>query len=130
MGIYLTSEFNEERHRARITDIVLCKAAAAVFSGLRGDSLGKFTWKKRLPVPGLGGSRNGARAIVFFNNGSDLFFFDMYLKSTLSKKKGKELEEDEIDAYCRIAEDFIAMDPALITDLLKREELFEVTCDD
>ncbi|EAQ0595660.1 type II toxin-antitoxin system RelE/ParE family toxin [Salmonella enterica] len=130
MGIYLTPEFDEQRKDARIDNKVLCKAAKAIFSGLPGDHLGKYTWKKRLPVPGLGGSSNGARSIVFFNNGSNVFFFDMYLKSKLSKKSGKELEKDEIDAYCAIAEDFIAMTEKKIADLLKDNHLIEVTCDD
>ena len=122
-------EFDELRKNARINDKALCKAAKAIFSGLPGDHLGKYTWKKRLPVPGLGGSSNGARSIVFFNNGSDIFFFDMYLKSKLSKKKGKELEDDEIDVYCAFAEDFIEMTPAQVAQLLEQGELIEV-CDD
>jgi len=52
-------------------------------------------------------AKNGARSIVFFNKGTHVYFFDMYLKSALSKKKGKELEDDEIDAYCKIAADFV-----------------------
>lgn len=54
----------------------------------------------------------------------------MYLKSQLSKKKGKELEDDEIDAYCSIARDFIAMPDELIEALIKAKELIEVTCND
>lgn len=129
MGIYLTPEFEEDRQNARISNTILCKAAKAIFSGLRGDPLGKFTFKKRLGLPGVS-ARDGARSIVFFNDGENLFFFDMYLKSQLSKKKGKELETDEIDAYCNIAKDFIAMSPATIKKLLADKELIEVTCDD
>ncbi|EBZ1028177.1 hypothetical protein D7O18_26900 [Salmonella enterica subsp. enterica serovar Muenchen] len=129
VGIYLTPEFEEERQNARISNAILCKAAKAIFSGLRGDSLGKFTYKKRLGLPGTG-ARGGARSIVFFNDGENLFFFDMYLKSELSRKKGKELEADEIDAYCNIAKDFIAMTTATINKLLTDKELIEVTCDD
>ncbi|EBQ7118552.1 hypothetical protein AIW12_25235 [Salmonella enterica] len=129
VGIYLTPEFEEERQKARINNAILCKAAKAIFSGLPGDPLGKFTYKKRLGQPGTG-ARDGARSIVFFNDGENLFFFDMYLKSKLSKKKGKELEVDEIDAYCNIAKDFIAMNPATINKLLTDKELIEVTCDD
>ncbi|NIG18224.1 hypothetical protein F3J37_05955 [Pantoea sp. Al-1710] len=54
----------------------------------------------------------------------------MYLKSQLSKKKAKELEDDEIDAYCRIARDFIAMSDEKVRELIKLKELIEVTCDD
>lgn len=54
----------------------------------------------------------------------------MYLKSELSKKKGKELEADEINAYCNIAKDFIAMSSVMIKTLLTDKELIEVTCDD
>ncbi|EBO8969112.1 type II toxin-antitoxin system RelE/ParE family toxin [Salmonella enterica] len=129
MGIYLTPEFETERQKARISNAMLCKAAKAIFSGLPGDPLGKFTFKKRLGLPGVG-ARDGARSIVFFNDGDNIFFFDMYLKSGLSKKKGKELEDDEIDAYCNIAKDFISMSPATINKLLSDKELIEVNCDD
>lgn len=129
MGIYLTPEFQDGRSKARITDTVLCKAARSIFAGLYGDHLGRFTYKKRLGLPGVGAS-DGARCIVFFNDGKNIYFFDMYLKSQLSKKKGKELEDDEIDAYCKIARDFIAMPDELIETLAKAKELIEVTCND
>lgn len=129
MGIYLTPEFEAERKDARISNTILCKAAKAIISGLHGDHLGKYTYKKRLALPAVS-PRDGARAIVFFHNGSNVYFFDMYLKSHLSKKRGKELEDDEIDAYCRIAEDFIALTPAQIKRLVNVKELIEVTCDD
>ncbi|MDL4915515.1 MAG: type II toxin-antitoxin system RelE/ParE family toxin [Enterobacterales bacterium endosymbiont of Blomia tropicalis] len=124
-GIYLTPEFETERQKVRISNAMLRKAAKAIFSGLPGDPLGKFTFKKRLGLPGV-----GARSIVFFNDGDNVFFFDMYLKSGLSKKKGKELEDDEIDVYCNIAKDFISMSPATINKLLSDKELVEVNCDD
>ena len=76
------------------------------------------------------GASDGARSIVFFNYGNNIYFFDMYLKSQLPKKKGKELEDDEIDAYCRIARDFIAMSDEKVRELIKLKELIEVTCDD
>lgn len=129
MGIYLTPEFENDRKKARISDSILCKAAKAIFNGLPGDLLGKFTFKKRLSLPGVGAS-DGARSIIFFNKGDNVFFFDMYLKSELSKKKGKEIEDDEIEAYCRMGKDFVAMTPTDITKLLTSKELIEVICDD
>ena len=129
MGIYLTPEFEAERKDARISKTILCKAANAIISGLHGDHLGKYTYKKRLALPAVS-PRDGARAIVFFHDGANVYFFDMYLKSHLSKKKGKEFEDDEIDAYCRIAEDFIALTPVQIKHLVDDKELIEVTCDD
>ena len=129
MGIYLTAEFNGDRRKARITNGMLCKTARDIFRGLPGDPLGKFTYKKRMGLPGVS-ARDGARTIVFFNNGKNIFFFDMYLKSHLSKKKGKELEDDEIDAYCKIASDFISMSQELIDVLLIKNDLIEVVCDD
>lgn len=129
MGIYLTPEFQEERLKARTNDKILCKAAMSIFAGLHGDCLGRFTYKKRVGLPGIGAS-DGARCIVFFNDGKNLYFFDMYLKSQLSKKKGKELEDVEIDAYCSIARDFIAMPDKLIEALVKVKELIEVNCND
>ncbi|MGJ0481793.1 type II toxin-antitoxin system RelE/ParE family toxin [Pantoea agglomerans] len=129
MGIYLTPDFDVDRRKARITNGMLCKTAGDIFRGLPGDPLGKFTYKKRMGLPGVS-ARNGARTIVFFNDGENIFFFDMYLKSALSKKKGKELEDDEIDAYCKIASDFISMSQELIDVLLIKNDLIEVVCDD
>ncbi len=54
----------------------------------------------------------------------------MYLKSGFSKKKEKELEDDEIDAYCNLEKGFISMSPATINKLLSDKELIEVNCDD
>jgi len=129
MGIYLTPEFEEDRLKARINDKTLCKAAKAIRSGLPGDHLGKYTYKKRLALPAIS-SRGGARSIVFFSHGTNIYFFDMYLKSELSKKKGKELEDDEIDAYCKIAADFIILTIDQIKQLLADRELIEVNCNE
>ena len=129
MDINLTPEFEDERKKARISDKILCKAAKAIQSGLTGDQLGKFTFKKRLALPAMS-PRDGARSIIFFNNGTDVYFFDMYLKSELSKKKGKELEDDEIEAYCLLAPQFLYMSKEKKQNLLKKKELIEVTCDE
>ncbi|WP_416347539.1 type II toxin-antitoxin system RelE/ParE family toxin [Acerihabitans sp. TG2] len=107
----------------------MCKAAKAIFSGLPGDHLGKYTYKKRLVLPAVS-AKDGARSIVFFNKGTNAYFFDMYLKSALSKKKGKELEDDEIGAYCKIATDFVDLSLKQIMQLLKDRELIEVSCDE
>lgn len=100
MGIYLTPEFEEDRKKARISDKILCKAAKAILSGLPGDHLGKYTYKKRLALPAVS-PQGGARSIVFFNNGTHVYFFDMYLKSGLSKKKGKELKTMKLTRIAR-----------------------------
>lgn len=127
MDIYLTREFDQERRRVRVSDKILCKAALAIVAGLPGDKLGKYTYKKRIALPAVS-ARDGARAIVFFHAGENLFFFDMYVKSELSKKRGKELEDDEIDAYCAIAKDFIAMPADTLKRLLSSKDLIEVNC--
>lgn len=129
MGIYLTPEFDEDRKAARISNKILCKAAGKIFEGLKGDHLGKYTYKKRLQLPGVSAA-DGARSIVFFNNGDHVYFFDMYLKSELSKKKGKELEDDEIDAYCNVAPGFVDMTSDKIAELIESKELIEVKCDE
>lgn len=129
MGIYLTPEFEEARRNARISNKILCKAAKAIIAGLQGDHLGKYTYKKRLALPSVSPA-NGARSIVFFNDSSNVYFFDTYLKSELSKKKGKELEDDEIEAYCKIAPDFIALTQRQIDQLISINQLTEVNCDE
>jgi len=126
MAIYLTPEFDKERRNARINDDTMRKVAKSITAGLMGDRLCQYTFKKRIGLPGVS-SRDGARAIIVFNDGSNVFFFDIYLKSQLSKKRGKELENDEIDAYCRIAKDFIALSMSEIQLLLDSKNLLEVT---
>lgn len=74
--------------------------------------------------------RDGARSIIFFNDGEHLYFFYLYAKSSLTKKKGKEIEDAEIDIFCSIASDFIEMDESRIKALLEEKELFEVNCDE
>lgn len=125
----MTPEFEKDRTNARISDKILCKAAKAIVAGLHGDHLGKYTYKKRLALPSVSPA-NGARSIVFFSDGNNVYFFDMYLKSELSKKKGKELEDDELEAYCKIAPDFIALTQKKINQLLSIKELIEVNCDE
>ena len=44
--------------------------------------------------------------------------------------RNKELENDEVEAYCMIARDFIALTANDVNDLLKKSELIEVNCDD
>ena len=105
MGVYLTPEFDAERRRLGITDKIICKTARKVFSGLKGSQLGKFTYKRRN-------------------------FFYLYAKSSLTKKKGKEIEDAEIDIFCSIASDFIEMDKSRIKALLEEKELFDVNCDE
>ncbi|CFB66472.1 type II toxin-antitoxin system RelE/ParE family toxin [Yersinia enterocolitica] len=129
MPIYLTPEFDAERKRFRITGKKLCKAAELVRNGSHDGHLGRNVYKKRIGVPGSGAS-DGARSIVFFDNGEYLYFFDVYLKSELSKKKGKELEYDEIEVYCALAKDFLNMTDAIRLKLIKDKELIEVKCDD
>jgi hypothetical protein len=129
MGVFLTPEFEAERRRLSITDNIICKTARKVFSGLKGNSLGKFTYKRRIALPNVS-ERDGARSIVFFNDGVHLYFFYLYAKSNLSKKKGKEIEDAEIDLFCSIAPDFIAMNETMIKTLLEKKELFEVNCNE
>ncbi|WP_258577344.1 type II toxin-antitoxin system RelE/ParE family toxin [Candidatus Pantoea persica] len=88
MGVYLTPDFDKERRRLGITDKIICKTARKVFSGLRGNQLGKFTYKRRIALPKVS-ERDGARSIIFFNDGKHLYFFYLYAKSSLAKKKRK-----------------------------------------
>lgn len=98
-------------------------------NGSHDGHLGRHVYKKRIGVHGAGAS-DGARSIVFFNNDTHLYFFDIYLKSELSKKTGKELEDDEIDVFCAIAKDFLSMSDNTLEQLVKDKELIEVKCDD
>lgn len=88
MGVFLTPEFEAERRRLSITDNILCKTARKVFSGLKGNSLGKFTYKRRIALPNVS-ERDGARSIVFFNDGVHLYFFTFTQKAISLKRKVK-----------------------------------------
>lgn len=129
MPILLTPEFERDRKRFFISDKKLCKAAELVRKGSHDGHLGRSVYKKRLGTAGTG-ARDGARSIIFFAQGEHLYFFDIYVKSELSKKKGKELEDDEIATYCDLAQDFLLMSDVVRQRLVTDRELIEVLCDD
>lgn len=129
MGTYLTPEFDRERKRLRITDDKICRAARETRQGLKADKLGAYTYKKRVGLPNTG-ARDGARSIVFFKSGDNVYFFYIYAKGEMSKKKGKEIEDDEITAFCAVGSQFVNFTQAQIDMLLMHKELIEVKCDD
>lgn len=90
MGIYLTPDFDGDRRKARITNGMLCKTAGDIFRGLPGDSLGKFTYKKRMGLPGVS-ARDGARAIVFLTMVKIFFSLICTLKVSFQRKKERNL---------------------------------------
>ncbi|HGU2469433.1 TPA: type II toxin-antitoxin system RelE/ParE family toxin, partial [Escherichia coli] len=107
-----------------IHDKVLMAAAEEVMQGIWEADLGSGVIKKRLPLQQ--GKSGGARTIIFFKSANHVFFYDGWSKSGLSSKGSKEIEDDELAAYKKMANAFLAFSNKQIEDLIETGFLIEV----
>ncbi|QTF07215.1 type II toxin-antitoxin system RelE/ParE family toxin [Brenneria izadpanahii] len=127
LAIYTTKLFDRKMKKEDVTDVDLCQAAADVMNGDFEADLGGGVLKKRLALQS--GKSGGARSIIFFKKGSNVFFFDGWRKNQITRKGAKEIEEDVLKTYKDFAEVFLQYDAAMITRLKKVKQLREVNCD-
>ena len=99
-------------------------AAEEVMQGIWEADLGSGVIKKRLPLQQ--GKSGGARTIIFFKSANHVFFYDGWSKSGLSSKGTKEIEDDELAAYKKMANAFLAFSNKQIEDLIETGFLIEV----
>ncbi|WP_400168500.1 type II toxin-antitoxin system RelE/ParE family toxin [Escherichia coli] len=85
---------------------IFMAAAEEVMEGIWEADLGRGVIKKRLPLQQ--GKSGGARTIIFFKSANHVFFYDGWSKSGLSSKGTKEIEDDELAAYKKMANAFLA----------------------
>lgn len=120
MAIYIHKRLDKAFIKFGIGDIELCSAAAEIMRGEYEADLGGGVKKKRIRVNA--GKSGGARSIVFFKKESNLFFYDGWLKDG-SKKGTKEIEEDELAVYRKLAGAYLKADRKVI-DKLKASGTF------
>ena len=129
MKVYKTKVFNKKNIRGmRLTDSTLMDIALDVMSGLYEADLGGGVIKKRIALPGRGKS-SGARTIIFFKTGQNLFFADGWTKAGLCAKGTGEIRNDELESYKDVAKDLLSLSEAGTDKLLKLALLVEVKND-
>ena len=91
--------FARAAKKARIDDAALCKAIAQVMAG-QADDLGGGVFKKRL-------SNNQYRSIIVARGGD--YWVYQYL---FSKQDLANIDDDELDAFRKVAKDYATMTQA------------------
>lgn len=125
MAIYVLRAFDKNTKGEEIGDAKLCTAALEIMEGKYEASLGGGVFKKRIPLKA--GKSGGARAVVAFKLGKNLFFVNGYSKSD-TRGSGKEIPEDILKAYRRFAADLLALTPMQIDAQKRAHTLREVKC--
>lgn len=120
MAIYIHKRLDKMFAKAGIADADLCLAAREVECGNYEADLGGGVKKKRIALNA--GKRGGARTVVFFKKDSNLFFYDGWLKDD-SKKAAKEIGEDELEIYKKLARAYFKADKNML-DRLKASGTF------
>ena len=129
MKVYKTNIFSKKNIKNMgLSDSTLMKIALDVMSGVYEANLGGGVIKKRLALPGRG-KRSGARTIIFFKAGQNLFFSFFWTKAGLCAKGTSEIRDDELESYKDLAKDLLSLTKADIEKLLKLTLLVEVKND-
>ncbi|HDG1688811.1 TPA: type II toxin-antitoxin system RelE/ParE family toxin [Kluyvera georgiana] len=127
MAVYKARRFNQSTKKLGIADKVLLQVAEDIKQGIWEADLGGGVIKKRLPLQK--GKRGGARTVLFFKSGYHIFFYDGWAKNTVSSKSAKEIEDDELAAYRKLATAFLAFTDRDIEKLINTGFLIEVAND-
>ncbi|QHP78585.1 type II toxin-antitoxin system RelE/ParE family toxin [Pectobacterium carotovorum] len=126
MAVYTTKLFDKKLRSEILSDGYLCEIAHEVMNGRFEGDLGGGVIKKRIALNA--GKSVGARTIIFFKLGSNLFFADGWKKNQV-RKGVKEIQDDELAVYKDIAGDLLQLTVQQIAQLVKVKELREVECD-
>jgi hypothetical protein len=96
-------------------------------NGVFEGDLGGGVIKKRLALNE--GKSGGARSIIFFKQGSNLFYFDGWAKDG-TKKGAKEIEDDQLEGFREQAKIYLRSDATAIKKLVDAGIVREVTCNE
>lgn len=124
MTIYVHKRFDQSFKKIALCDQIVLEAAEQVIQGEFEANLGGGVIKKRISLQE--GKRGGARTIIFFKFNHHLFFYDGWAKSQLSDKRGREIEDDELESYKRLAKALLKADQEQLNALCKSGILREV----
>jgi hypothetical protein len=122
LRVFKTKEFARFSRKERIGDESLCDAFKRAEDGLLDADLGGGVIKQRVARPGQGRSR-GYRTIIAFRSKQRSVFMHGFAKS------GKaNLNDEELAVYQALAQLFLGMRDAEITEAHDEGELIEVNC--
>ncbi|MEA2999546.1 MAG: hypothetical protein QOK17_1379 [Sphingomonadales bacterium] len=113
---FRTKWFSKAARKALITDRQLCEAIEQVRKG-QADDLGGGVYKKRL-------DKNRYRGIILAKGGA-LWVYE-YL---FAKKDRANIEEDELDAFRKLAAGYAVLNAQQLQQLLDDDDLMEI-CND
>jgi len=128
LTVYVHKRFDKSFKKIGLTERILHDIAEQVIRGEFEANLGSGVIKKRVSLHE--GKRGGARTIIFFMFGHHLFFYDGWVKSRLSDKSTKEIEDDELESYKRLAKALLKADKDQLNSLCKSGFLREVKNDE
>lgn len=124
MALYTTKRFERLCRKIELDRLGLRSIAEEVIAGRFEADLGGGVIKKRVALSK--GKSGGARAVLFFRQDSNLFFYDVWLKSDVSGKGMREIEEDELEAYKLMARRYLSWNQKEIEKLIAAGMLHEV----
>jgi len=119
MRVFKNKLCNKWARKEGLTDECLRVAAKEIAAGNVEASLGKKVFKKRIALDA--GKRGGARTVVAFQEGHNVFFmygFEKNVRSTITDKELKSLQD--------LARDYLAYSNKQLNDEVKSKHLFEI----
>lgn len=125
--LYVHKRFDRVFKKTRLTDSVLCYAAGDVITGVFEADLGGGVIKKRLALHQ--GKRGGARTVIFFRQGTNLVYYDGWVKN-LSRKYAREIDQDQLDTYRDVARMFFRANSEVMSLLVRSGMVREVKCNE
>ncbi|QGY31495.1 type II toxin-antitoxin system RelE/ParE family toxin [Pantoea cypripedii] len=126
MTNYVLKPFDRNLKGTDVDNGKLCKAAKEVMAGHYEANLGGDVYKKRIPLNR--GKSYGARVIIAFKSGQDLFFMNGWVKNDV-KKNSKEIPDAELAFYKAVAVQLMCMTPEQAQIAIKAGKMREVKCD-
>lgn len=125
--LYVHNVLTKCLKKTRLTDSVLCYAAGDVITGVFEADLGGGDIKKRLALHQ--GKRGGVRTVIFFRQGTNLVYYDGWVKN-LSSKYAREIDEDQLDTYRDVARMFFRANSEVMSLLVRSGMVREVKCNE
>lgn len=124
MRTFKTKAFTRFAHKARITDLALCRAVRDAEEGLVAADLGGGVIKQRIARPGQG--KSGVfRTLIAFRTGKRAIFVHGF-----AKNERENIEPDELVGLKKLAAELLGYDDRMLVRVVASGVLLEVKCDE
>jgi hypothetical protein len=120
MKIYKNKPFSKWQKKQQITDKCLQDAASEIRAGLYEAKLSSVLYKKRIPAPGRG-KRSGARTLLAYKQGSQVFFLHGFMKN-----EKENISHDDLVGLEKLAQYYLEMTDKALLQALALGILMEV----